>query len=102
MMPMPAGVPLPHPALGMGYGVPNPHVFPPMTAMAPPTGFQPAFPAYQEEFLPSQAPGSPQSAKPHYIYPDEDLSMEEKRALLEKYKYKPEQNSDETHQEITG
>jgi len=46
----------------------------------------PAFPAYQDESV--QAPGSPpQSVKPHYVYADEEFSMEEKRAQLEKYTY---------------
>jgi len=76
----------PMPPMGMGYGMPPAYPAPPsgvMHGMVPAGAeLQAAFPAYQEEYLPSQAPGSPQSAKPHYIFPDEDLSMVRKATIL--------------------
>eukprot|EP00005_Dracoamoeba_jomungandri_P007108 CAMPEP_0174275918 /NCGR_PEP_ID=MMETSP0439-20130205/60101_1 /TAXON_ID=0 /ORGANISM="Stereomyxa ramosa, Strain Chinc5" /LENGTH=197 /DNA_ID=CAMNT_0015368091 /DNA_START=176 /DNA_END=769 /DNA_ORIENTATION=- len=88
MMP---GMPMPYP----GMYPPPPGVMPyppppnfPLNGQ-PPLPPQPAFPAYQGQETITEAATTVAPPKIQYIYSDESVSMEEKRAQLDRYAFSP-------------
>lgn len=94
------GMPPGMPPMGPGMGIPPPgYGMPPGPMGMPPAGpAQPLFPiagAQSQGYpypTPTQQPAPTEKAEPQFnlIYDDEDVSMEERRAKLEKYTYSAE------------